>query len=135
MSHPVGKPHPGQQFLGALLRLLTWHPGRPQWHHDVFQRGQAGDQIERLEHDAHGVASIFRQCARVECGHVNIAEFDTSGRRAQNSAQAGQQGCLTASAGPQQNCQRSGGYVQTQLVDRAHGLLAAGVLHHEVFDT
>ena len=32
--------------------------GRPQRHHHVLQRGQARNEVERLEHDADGVAAV-----------------------------------------------------------------------------
>ena len=134
VRHPVCQADAGQQFLGPFVGLLLRNPGRTQRHHHVLQRGEARHQVEGLEHDPDGVAPVVGQRVRVEGGQVDVPELDTAGRRPQNPAKTGQQGGLTASAGAQQNCQRARRDVQAQFVDRAHRLLAAGVLHHEVFD-
>ena len=63
VPHPVLQTDPLQQFLGALARLPAVHACRVHRHHHVLDRGQAGQQVERLEHDPDRAAPVHRQLA------------------------------------------------------------------------
>ena len=59
----LGELHPLEQRVRPLLGLLAGHlPGLQRDLH-VLARGEARDEVERLEHDADGVAAVARELA------------------------------------------------------------------------
>ena len=72
------------------------HAGQPHRHHHVAAGRQAGDQVEGLEHDAHGVAAVGEQRGAAQVGHRGVAEGDVAGGRAEQAGQAGEQRRLAA---------------------------------------
>ena len=105
VDHPLLQADPRQQLSGALVCRAARMARREQRHHHVLQRGEARHEVERLEHDADGVAPVVRQLVAVERGDVDVAEFDGPGGGSQDAAEAGQQRRLPAAAGTQQDHQ------------------------------
>src|SRR5437588_10585596 len=57
--HAVAEADPIEQLGGATPRLATTRAPRPQGRCDVLERGEARNQVERLEHDADAMAPVL----------------------------------------------------------------------------
>ena len=108
ITWPVGRPvlqsDPRQQLFGLFVRRAT-AARRAQRHHHVLQRGEAGHQVERLEHDAHRLAPVFRQplaSSDVTSTSPNLMAPPVGWRM---SAETRQQRGLPTAAGAQQDHQ------------------------------
>ena len=119
VPHPVLQADPLQQFLGALAGLAAVHARRVHRHHHILERGQAGEQVERLKHDADRAAPVHRQRGGVHLGDVDIVERDAARCRAEDSAEARQQRGLAAAARAEQQRQRAGFHLEVR--DRRSG--------------
>ena len=107
VRHAVLQADLGEQLGGAFLRPAPGGPGRAQRHHHVLQRGQARNEVERLEHDADGVAAVRGHRLAVEAGDDTIAEGDLARRRAEDAAETREQRRLPAPARAEQDDERS----------------------------
>src|SRR5215204_5713591 len=130
----LAEPEAVQQLFGAGPGLSGWHPGRPQWRLDVVAGGQAGHQVEGLEHYPHAVAPVLGEGGPAEGGHLGVADPDRARRRPQDRGQGRQQGRLARAAGPEQQHQLARGDLQVQAVDGADQVAAAGVFDGQVTD-
>ncbi|CFP15541.1 Uncharacterised protein [Bordetella pertussis] len=63
MVQPLAQAHPPQHRLRRLARRLA---GQLQRQHDVFQRREVGQQLERLEYEAHMAGAQARPAILVE---------------------------------------------------------------------
>ena len=116
----LGGPGPG---------LPPRHAGQPHRHHHVAAGRQAGDQVEGLEHDTHGVAAVGGQRGATQVGHRGVAEGDVARRRAEEAGQAGEQRRLAATGGPEEHDQLAVLGREAQSVERLDDV-APGVESH-----
>ena len=65
---------PLQQLAGALPCVGS--PGQLQWQHDIFQRGEAVQQLKGLKDEAYLTAAQRRALVFVECREVFAGEYD-----------------------------------------------------------
>ena len=71
-----------QQRDRSFARLAPPDAGGAQRHHDVLERGQRRNQVERLEHDADGLAPVLGQRPAPQLGDFDPGDFDRARRRA-----------------------------------------------------
>src|SRR5918995_917877 len=110
------------------------HPRQAQGSHDVLACRQAGDEVEGLEDDAHGVAPIARQGRAFELGDLGVIDSDLACGRRQDPGETGQKGGLTRPARAQEDDELAVGRVDVEPVDWSHALTALGVFDCEVSD-
>ena len=85
-----------QQGLGfdASLPIVLELGGK----HDVFQGGQRRQQMEELEHKAHGGIAQWRQLIFAQFGNILAGKHDAPGRGLVKPRQQAQQRRLTTAA-------------------------------------
>src|SRR6185503_13358023 len=59
--HAVAEADALEQLTGAAPRVTSPRARRPQGRGHVLERGEAGDQVEGLEHDADPMAPVLRE--------------------------------------------------------------------------
>ncbi len=138
VTGPVVHPVAEVDLLEQLLRLAACLPARDaaaaERDDDVVASREARDEVERLEDDADGVASVLGERLAAQRRHLRVADHDRPRRRAQDRRERGQERRLAAAARAEQEHELAVGEGQAHLVDRAHGVAAARVLDREVAD-
>jgi hypothetical protein len=81
------------------------HPRRPQRRLDVVEGGEAGHQVEGLEHDPNPVPPVPGEGGAAQPGDLGAADADRPGRRPQDRGHRRQQGRLAGAAGAEQQRQ------------------------------
>src|SRR5439155_24193966 len=71
---PPSERHPLEKLVRPLARDAPPHSSRAERHLDVLGRGQAGNQIERLEYDSDPVLPVVGQSGPAEAGHLDLVD-------------------------------------------------------------
>src|SRR5919204_3619578 len=102
MASAFGEADLMEQLEGAGPRATLWNTGAPQRQDDIFERGEAWHEVERLKHDADSVTSIVHQVFAREADDFDVADADAPRYRAEDRGKRGQERRLTAAAGAEE---------------------------------
>ena len=128
VRHPFGKADVAQQFAGALASSAPAHPRREHRHHHVLGGGEAGHQVERLEHDTDHRSPVRRELLGGERGDLVVAHPDGARGGTLQPGEARQQGGLAAPRWAQQDGQSTCRHRGAEPVERPHRCVAGAVL-------
>jgi hypothetical protein len=120
----VAEAHRFEQRDGSLSGLSFGGTGAAQWYGDVFGRGEALDEVERLEDDA-DPAAVFIEAATIEGLDGYIVVVDRAARRSPQPSKTRQKCGLAASARTEDQKHRSGVNGERHVVQSAEHLAAS----------
>jgi hypothetical protein len=132
--HPVLEPDLREKVSRPLAGLASAHAREAHGSHDVLAGGEARDQVERLEDDAHGLTAIASKRRPPELGDVDVADPDLALCRGEDAGQARQERGLARAARAEQDDELTVAGLDIEPLDGSHHLAALGVLDGEVLD-
>src|SRR5690606_20675590 len=128
MMFPAGQAHAGEQLSGAGLDRFrplarARAPGQLQWNLDVLQGRQGGDELERLEDEAHPVPPEPRPGIFVQLVQIGPVEQDPAAARMVQSGKQAQQRRLAAAGWPHDRQEATRLQMEGDILE--HGQIAA----------
>ena len=76
MAGPFGEADKFEELVRTRRRLAPRRLGQAQRSHDIALRAQAGKQVERLEDDADGVATVASERLAGEPDQLVVPKLD-----------------------------------------------------------
>jgi hypothetical protein len=126
----VGEPHGRKELAGPVERAGP--AGQLQRHRHVLERGERGDQVVGLEHEADAVPAQARQRVLVEAGDLHAVQHDGAGGGPVEPGDEPEQRGLAAAGGPGDRHHLARVHVEAYAVEDRHCPPATAKPHHEV---
>ena len=115
---------------GGALGAIDF--GESQRELDVFREGHAGEEIERLEDHADGVAAVAGEFCRIDGGEVAAADVDGAGGGAVESGQEIEKGGLAGAGAAEKGDEFALADFEGDVVDGGDGGVAEVVVAGDV---
>lgn len=126
---PVGELHHAERVQGRPVRLLAAPAVQFEREADILHRGERGDEVEVLEHEAQAAPAQCRQLPGLELAEpIPFDNHLAAGRRGQ-AAGDGEQGRLAGAGGAHDRDELAAGDCEVDTGEGGDGGFAAPVLH------